>query len=473
MKNPFLRVLRANFEGLYRHTVERGEATTVLVPCAECLDSENFSQVFMETHVLQATQLPGCFMNLLGQGVEIQNASTVATDLGFTEHRTCEILQSESMYDFSNTFRVLVIDKPLVGRYRNRSNVSDRGGEKRSGGGPAGVSSSLTWLNQAPAIEDSFYDQLLHFRKTFVQVPGCEQSTAERIREIVGDTTKKLIKHHGLGQPTQQRQLDYQVSRNAYALLHSFAFPHLQNILGSAEKRLEKAIRHFDSAEDLLKAVPGAAGRGLGHVDVSSCSEHLATMDREITPHEKIACINEAHSALQRCVAEGARATSGAGPRSQDTVKEITGDDVLSLFILALWGSALKDRLAHIAYVEMYLQGAAGRSGSNESARFEEAGYAVSALQAALQFFLEDGHRNVGAGATSRGGPRTIGASQFQTQKGGLASGGVGLGLGAAAFGDADFDPPDRVNAHLQGLVQQARASQQAQHVGGMGGLRR
>ena len=47
------------------------------------------------------------------------------------------------------------------------------------------------------------------------------------------------------------------------------------------------------------------------------------------------------------------------------------GDDVLSLFILALRASTVKDRLAHIAYVEVYLQGAAGRSGSSEAARFE------------------------------------------------------------------------------------------------------
>eukprot|EP00927_Polykrikos_kofoidii_P051006 TRINITY_DN44823_c0_g1_i1.p1 TRINITY_DN44823_c0_g1~~TRINITY_DN44823_c0_g1_i1.p1 ORF type:complete len:470 (+),score=71.28 TRINITY_DN44823_c0_g1_i1:128-1537(+) len=451
MKNPFLRVLRASFESLYRRAAERGEATTVLVPCAECLEGERegFTQVFMEAHVFQETQVPCCFMNLLGQGVEIRD-SCVSTDLGFPEERSCNVVQVESMYDFGNTFRVNVIDKPLIGKYRklqSQSCVETKGG---SGGRPAVASagaSILALLSEAPAVEDWFYDQLLQFRKTFVQVPGCEQSTAERIREIVGDAMKRLTKHHRLEQPTRIRQLDYQVSRNAYAMLHSFVFQHLQRILAPAERRLEKAIRSYDSVEELLSAVPGATGRGLGRVNVQACSDHLAQMDHEITPHEKIGCINDSHSALQRCIAEGAL-SSGDGQRREAAV-EITGDDVLSLFIIALFNCVMKDRLAHIAYVEMYLQGAAGRSGSNEAARFEEAGYAVSALQAALQFFLDDSRR-----ATPSGGH--IGSV-----------GGGGIARGAGYPSDVDADAGDRVNSQLHGLVRQARATQQQQTGGG------
>merc|ERR1712110_1070413 len=128
------------------------------------------------------------------------------------------------------------------------------------------------------------------------------------------------------------------MGRNAYALLHSFVFPHLQHILKPSEQRLEKAIRYYDTDEELLNFVPGAAGRGLGQVDVRDCADHLAQMDHEITPHEKIACINEAHSALQRCIADCARAATGPSSPSKPPV-EITGDDVLSLFILALRAS--------------------------------------------------------------------------------------------------------------------------------------
>merc|ERR1712150_156597 len=336
-----------------------------------------------EAHVLQVARMPGCYMNLLGQGVEIKE-STVSTHLGFPESRFCEVLQSESMYDHGNTFRVLVIDRPLIGRYRALQSTTDRGPPKASAAG--GISSANTgatgepgdWLNSAPAIQHEFFEQIDRFRKTFVQVPGCEQSTAERIREIVGDASKRLIRHHKLGQQSQLRKLEYHVSRHAYVALHSFVFPHLQRILASAEERLEKAIRSYASKGELMDAIPGAQGRGLGFVDVRSCSEQLKLMDHKITPHEKISSIDEAHAMLQRCVAEGAR----AGPRQRETTVEITGDDVLSLFILAIYGSDLQHRLAHVAHVEMYLQGAA--------ARFEEAGYGVSALSASLQFFLEE-----------------------------------------------------------------------------------
>mmetsp|Transcript_29080 Transcript_29080/g.83349 ORF Transcript_29080/g.83349 Transcript_29080/m.83349 type:complete len:472 (+) Transcript_29080:38-1453(+) len=454
-QNPFLHALRTSYEGIYSQAVERGEATALLVPCAECLEGDSFGKMFVEAHVLRASQIPGCYMNLQGQGVEVKESS-VSTHLGFSEDRTCDVLQSESMYDYGNTFRVLVISRPLVGKYRA---IPDRSPARASmsamtAGLPmplSGADAPGDWLNLAPSIQDDFFDQVDRFRKTFVQVPGCEQSTAERIREIVNDANKRLIKHHRLAQASQHRQLDYHVSRHAYAALHSFVFPHLQRILGEPEGRLDKAIKSYASVGELVDAIPGAQGRGLGLVDVSGCSEQLALMDHKITPHEKIACIDEAHSLLQHCVAEGAR----AGPRSREGgVLEITGDDVLSLFILAVYGSALQHRLAHVAHVEMYLQGAAGRSGSNEAARFEEAGYAVSALQAALQFFLEE-RRQAGA---ARGGPRPT-TDVFSSY---LHTAG-----GSAASVDAAADL-DRAGMHLTGLVRQAQARTQGTGPSGM-----
>eukprot|EP00929_Paragymnodinium_shiwhaense_P095089 TRINITY_DN56053_c0_g1_i1.p1 TRINITY_DN56053_c0_g1~~TRINITY_DN56053_c0_g1_i1.p1 ORF type:complete len:478 (-),score=118.56 TRINITY_DN56053_c0_g1_i1:80-1513(-) len=435
-QNPFLQVLRdsSSFSQLYQAAAERGDATIVLVPCTECLDNEGFGQIFVETHILQASHVPNCYTNLLGQGIEIKDSRSVTTDLGFQDQRSCQILQSESIYDYSSRFRVLVIDKPLIGRFKTLPGAggsdtqlgsAGSGGASEAKGAVRSSADAMAWLSEVPSIEDLFYEKLLQFRRTFVQVPGCEQSTSERIREIVGETVQKVIKHHNLQHTTQHRQLDYQVSRNAYALLHAFVFPHLQHILSEAEQRLEKAIRSFETTEELLHAIPGASAR-LGRVDVRPCATALATMDHQITPHEKITYINQAYSALQEAIQQ-ANASSGVSKQ-----QEITGDDVLSLFILAIRSCALKDRLAQIAYVEMYLQGAASSSGSNEAARFEEAGYAVSALQAALQFFLEDAHRpasNTGAGGSS-------GAASASRGGAGAAGGGSARGLGAAAFGD-------------------------------------
>jgi len=360
----------------------------------------------------------------LGQGIEITETHA-STDLGFTDSRTCKILQSESMYDFGNTFRILVTDRPLIGKFKMVQGAADPGvAAVRAGGvGAANGDASNDWLNSAPAIMDELFDQVDRFRKTFVQVPGCEQSTAERIREMNDEAKKRLIRHHKIKQTSVQLQVEYQVSRNVYAALHSFVFPHLQRILASAEERLEKAIRSYASQKELVEVegIFGPSSRALALVDVRGCAEQLADMDHKITPHEKVACIDEAHSVLQRCVAESARNAPRGGV-------EITGDDVLSLFILAVHGSGLKYRLAHTAHVEMYLQGAAGRNGSMEAARFEEAGYAVTAFQSALQFFLGE-RRHVGS--ASRGAPRaTTNVFSSYLQQGPAAETDTDAGMG-------------------------------------------
>lgn len=453
MQNAFLRALQDGYCSIYDRAAELGEATVLLVPCAECLESSNFSQIFVECHVLHASRVPGFFMNLCGQGLEVKD-STVYTHMGFNEKRACEVLQTESMYEKGNNFRVLVMDRPLFGKFRQVQSSVDRGAKSAAGaivdavtisGGGMSLPSiaddqdlPAEWLSKASAIDTAHFDEVDRFRKTFVQVPGCEASTAERVREIVGDTCKKVIAYHNLTQASQKRQLKQHVSRATYAALHSWLFPHLTRILAESEDRLEKGIESYSTAAELVDAIPGAQGRGLGLVDLGRCSRELEEVDHKISPHEKIACINEAYSFLQRCVAEGAKADRQPGAAAI----EITGDDVISLFILAMHQSCLRQRLAHVAHVEMYLQGAAGRSGS--SAAIEEAGYAVSALQAALQFFLED-RRHAAAG---RGAQRST--NVFSSYLQGHAETGV---AGHEVDGDLD-----RAGMHLQGLVRQARA---------------
>eukprot|EP00913_Durusdinium_trenchii_P024005 g22544.t1 len=66
--------------------------------------------------------------------------------------------------------QVLVIDKPLIGRFRPLA------AEKI--GAESGSLDDL--LLHSPAIQGEFFDEVDRFRKTFVQVPGCENRTAER-----------------------------------------------------------------------------------------------------------------------------------------------------------------------------------------------------------------------------------------------------------------------------------------------------
>lgn len=377
-QNRFLQVLRASFEGIYRQAAQRGDRTVILVPCAESLEAEHFGQSFVETHLLQASPMPGCFMNHLGQGVEIKENS-VATQLGFQEHRVCEVLQTDSMYDLSNTFKVLVIDKPLIGRFKPLSAAVPEPGS------PGNLDDLLL---HSPSIQGEFFDEIDRFRKTFVQVPGCENRTAERIREIVTEAVDKLSRQHKVTSASQVAQLEFKVSRQAYTALYSFIFPHLQSLLTEKEDQLQRSVRSYVSRDELLKAVPG--GERLCFVDVTESAAELEMLEGKIAPHEKIECVDKAHALLQKSIASALER-----PERSSAPIEITGDDVLSLFILVVYRSRVKNFLAHVCHMEMYLQ---GPSRSGGGARFEEAGYAVSALQAGLQFFMEEGRPSAPTG---------------------------------------------------------------------------
>merc|ERR1711957_244160 len=95
------------------------------------------------------------------------------------------------------------------------------------------------------------------------------------------------------------------------------------------------AIRTYATTADIVAALPGIQGSCLSSVDVSPCVQKLNDLAHWNTPHEKITCIDEAHSLLQTAVADGCRNGLSAG-QPQQAAMEITGDDVLSLFIIVV-----------------------------------------------------------------------------------------------------------------------------------------
>lgn len=420
-QNAFLRALRVNYEGLYKRAAEKAENTIILMPCADSLHSEHISQAFAECHILQVAYIPGNYMNLLGQGVEI-NDDVVQTSFGFQEQRICTVIQRESMYDFGNSFTVLVLDKPLTGKWRIRQSGMDRPGLKTNDV----PFQPCDWLNTAPNIDAELWQEVHGFRKTFVRVRGCEQQMAERMHSICSETALKLIQHHQVKKEAQQREIASAVSRAVYCVLHSFIFPHLVKELTPFEAKLVSVIKSFASPAEVLEEIPGASNKGLSKVDVSRSSVRLANLDSLIAPHEKVGCVVETYNLLQACVAEEMQKA-----RRKDAV-EITGDDVLSLFIEAIVGSGLQYFLPHAAHMDMYLHGSAGLSPVHD-----EAGYAVSAFQAALSFLLEERKktRSTNTSRPVRAGP--------------------GSGPSIASYLQGAVDEDD---SQLENLVRQAKA---------------
>eukprot|EP00921_Rhytidocystis_pertsovi_P018769 GHVQ01029725.1.p1 GENE.GHVQ01029725.1~~GHVQ01029725.1.p1 ORF type:complete len:214 (+),score=32.12 GHVQ01029725.1:130-771(+) len=115
-QHPFLTALRASFVKLYETLVKKHY--TLLVPCAAVCRGIKITQVVIECHVLQSTHIPGNFLNLLGQGVELREGC-VYTSFGFKEQRVCNVLQDENMYDYGTPFKVILIDRPLQGKFED------------------------------------------------------------------------------------------------------------------------------------------------------------------------------------------------------------------------------------------------------------------------------------------------------------------------------------------------------------------
>jgi len=347
--NPFFTLLRTTYREMYERVCRSPEETIILVPTTPSLDdTRNITQAHIEAHVLKASVVSGIFLNQVGQSVEIKDGM-VQTDQGFTEARNCSVIQQESMYEWDNNFKILIIDIPLVGTYKNTTRNARR----------ESFNAVETWINTAPQIESEIYVVIDHFRRTYVQVPGFEYETGKRIEKMCENASNALRNFHRITDPYQQSLLHYTVGRSIYAALHSFIFPHLTTALKEHEDRLSKKIDEF-TVESLIDSL---LKKDLWIAFKDDIKAHIKSLEELITPQEKLEKIVSLFDVIHK--------------------REVTGDDVIVLYTLGIRTGTVNNILAHVAHMDLFLQAA-----PKTMKKYHETQYAFSSFTAAVSYLL-------------------------------------------------------------------------------------
>eukprot|EP00397_Hematodinium_sp_SG-2012_P043998 GEMP01049035.1.p1 GENE.GEMP01049035.1~~GEMP01049035.1.p1 ORF type:complete len:420 (+),score=73.14 GEMP01049035.1:48-1307(+) len=355
-QNPFIVTLRNAYPRIYEHACEKGERTVIVVPMKDCLlDSPTISQRFVETHILETAYIPGNYLNLLGQGVEIKD-DCLLTSYGFKEQRVSKVVQQEFFSDYGQSgIKILVVDVPLAGQYRSQAKLQRR----------VSFDAVQEWINTAPQIENDLFENVNLFRRTYIQIPGFEIETGKRIETMCADATKKLQVFHDIRDPYQQSLLHYTVSKTIYAGLHSFIFPYLISTRELHQKKLNQGLDDTNM-EDLVEALlPGK--KELWALFRDDMRSHITALEATISPHEKLDRITSMLVLIQRM------------PARQTPRLEVTAEDVIGLFALGISEVCLPDLLAHVAHMDLYLN-----SITQTTKKFQETSYAFSCFQTAV-----------------------------------------------------------------------------------------
>jgi len=253
------------------------------------------------------------------------------------------------MYEWDNTFKVLIIDIPLAGTFKNTSRVARRDS----------FDAVQEWINTAPQIENDLFEVVNHFRQSYVQVPGFEYETGKRIERMCESAAKKLRMFHNIQDPYQEGLLRYTVSKTMYAALHSFLFPHLVNSLQVHEDRLNKKLDDF-SVDGLVATL---LKKDLWVTFKDDIKNHVFGLEEVITPHEKLDKIVSLFNLIHRM--------------------EVTGDDILILFALGIRACRLRNILAHVAHMDLFL-----KASRKTIKKYHETDYAFTSFQSAVSYLL-------------------------------------------------------------------------------------
>ena len=362
--NPFYEVLRADFEHTLVRSLQTGGSLVVLpseLVLRQLTKPVFSSKKFAEAHILQAAHIPGLFCSARGQGVELRGDRLILTSAA----HVATILQSETIFDFSESFRVVIVDKPLDPSFGVSMDTVSADPLKPSGGGPS------EWLASCPMLENDFFERIVKLRKTFVLCPGFEAHLGARIRDMSAQCAGSLLRYlpSGLNASAQLVQAD--IERSAYASLHAFIFPHLMRCVDenpSLSKNLalplERVLREMRAPVDLL-----AVHKSLESLLPLRVGADFTKLGQSITPQQKV-------NALTRIVDTLTCVLGEMG------IRNFSSEHLLAAMTAALMVSGLAKAPAHMAHMDMFLV-------NHPELAMDKSSFAVATFSSSLEFLCK------------------------------------------------------------------------------------
>lgn len=393
--NPVLTSLRVNFEKLFQVIVAGGHVL-MLPSAAAASQGIQVTQVFIESHVLQKTHVPGSFLNLMGQGVELRDGS-VSTSFGFKEQRVCNIVREDNMFEFGTAYKIITIDKPLYGHFEPQAVASQGDIAKLLNAPPSGALFSaeaaslekmLTeWTEVNPGLREYFDSLLDCFQRCYVLWPGLEHAAALRLQAVSKEMVRCISEERpGLQSGAQQAAVVRRVvDRFVYSRVHDVLWPHLCKQCKTKNTRVRKACKAF--GKDIPKLLTDLdVNAALFNLDLTAACDELGKLDSLKTPHGILECLEEVCRLLYKEIEEHSKRSTSpvhSGARRGAGPIEVTGDDVLGLLVACAVHTRLAAPVSAAALADMYL------SQKSPTDRFEQSSYVFTTFHSALAFLLQ------------------------------------------------------------------------------------
>lgn len=294
MSNPFYECLRVEHEHMLMTFLDRDPPALVVVPSLDAVSkmakSMYSSKKFAESHILISALVPGLYCTVRGSPVEYRNERLVLTSPADHSRIVVSVRSTESVYDLGHSFKILVVDKPLICGYIGESSTPSTpqpvDGSPKSGGGPS------EYLSAVPLVESDFFEKILRLRRSFLLAPGYEIALATRIMEMSAIAANQVLRY--LPSPPSISVVQADVERAAYATLHAWIYPHVVECLGvnnnfsavikdKSQSGIERVLREMEAPAKILSQISSVIAVMQSEV-VPMFSKTL----RGVTPQQKI-----------------------------------------------------------------------------------------------------------------------------------------------------------------------------------------
>ena len=365
--NPFYEFIRVEYEALLAKAVGHDPQGLIVVPSqtalAAILKPVYTSKKFVESHILLSAHIPGLFSSVRGNPVEYRSDRLIVSSAG--TKNVSPVISSEGMYDLGNSFKVLVVDKPLLpGLVLEPSGEDSKTpSSPRTGGGPS------EYLAAVPIVEQDYVEKISKLRRTYLLVTGFESHLAVRIRDLSTLAASQAVRYLPAPSPGVAT-VQQDVERATYATLHAWIFPHI--ISTTEERKNYKTNILKSSLDELLREAqsPDAIVKNLSIIQSAVQESILPIFQRinnSVTPQQKI----NALISCQEKICEISKLKLG--------INAPGAEEMIAFLIIATVVGRYEQAPADLAYVNMFLS-------AHEELRNSKAGFAVTTLSTCVDF---------------------------------------------------------------------------------------